>query len=134
MRVARGPFVVAALAVVVAAGVAGIFSINAAVERQRAPVTPVAGTLTGQLILVGGPAPGRPRGLPGTIITKGPGGRRLIATDKSGSFTVQLQPGRYSVSGRSPLYDAGNTECQPATQVIVRPSRIERADVYCQAA
>jgi hypothetical protein len=92
------------------------------------------GTLTGHLLLVGRPAPGKPRALVGTIITNGPAGRGVIATDATGSFTVDLPPGRYSLTGRSPLYDDGNTDCQPATRATVRPDRVQRADVYCQAA
>jgi hypothetical protein len=95
---------------------------------------PAAGTLTGHLFLVGGPAPGKPRPLTGTIIVNGPGRSRLTATDTTGSFTIRLPTGRYSLTGRSALYDDGNTECQPPTRVTVRSGRIQKADVYCQAA
>lgn len=53
-----------------------------------------------------------------------------MATDATGSFTVDLLPGRYSLTGRSPLYDDGNSDCQPATRATVRPDRVQRADVY----
>lgn len=91
------------------------------------------GTLTGHLFLVGGPAPGKPRALTGTVIANGPGGSRIASTDATGKFVLRLPAGRYSLTGRSPLYDDGRTTCEPATQVTIQPDTEQRASVYCQA-
>lgn len=92
------------------------------------------GTLTGHLFLVGGPAPGTPRALTGKVIANGPRGRRATATDATGKFVLHLPAGRYSLIGRSPLYDGGRTVCKPATQITIQPAGQQTANVYCQAA
>lgn len=92
------------------------------------------GALTGHLFLVGGPAPGTPRALTGEVIAKGPHGSQVTATDATGRFVLHLPAGRYSLTGRSPLYDDGRTICKPGTPVTIHPASQQTANVYCQAA
>jgi hypothetical protein len=69
---------------------------------------PPHGTVTGRLVLEGGPlgAGGQQPGtrlIPGTVqFTGGHHQRILVQVNDSGRFTVQLPAGRYSVSDRSP--------------------------------
>lgn len=68
---------------------------------------PGGGTVTGRLVMEGGPlGPGgqqpRTRGIPGLV--EFTAGRRVVkvAVGRSGRFSVTLPPGTYHVTGRSP--------------------------------
>jgi len=71
---------------------------------------PAAGRVTGRLLLEGGP-PGRPGGRqPGPrpirgVLTFTTAGQRPVRAraGRTGVFSVRLPPGRYRVSGRSPM-------------------------------
>lgn len=71
----------------------------------------VPGTFEG----AGGPAPGSPFPLPGTITARAATGQTFTATaGRDGRFTLSLPPGTYQVTGRSPLMQSGQMTC-PAT-------------------
>ena len=80
---------------------------------------PAEGTLTGHLYGVGGPAPGLPRPWPGTVTLTGPGIRRDIPVGASGSYSVMVSPGTYTVTGHSPLYGSGAVLCRAAGAAAV---------------
>ena len=75
----------------------------------------VTGQLAGRLLMEGGAIgpggqqPGR-RPIPGTVTVTATGRpRAAVRVGRSGDFSVQLPPGRYQVSGRSPfLTEASN--------------------------
>jgi hypothetical protein len=92
---------------------------------------PADGTLTGHLYGVGGPAPGLPRPWPGTVILTGPGVHRDMPVGASGTFSVMVPAGRYTVVGHSPLYGSGAGLCRAAGIVTVTSGHT-RADVLCQ--
>ncbi len=91
---------------------------------------PADGTLTGHLYGVGGPAPGLPRPWPGTVTLTGPGVHRDIPIGASGSYSVMVPAGSYTVTGHSPLY-AGLCQAAVAT---VTSGHSTKADVLCQMA
>ena len=69
----------------------------------------VAGHLAGRLLMEGGAIgpggqqPGR-RPIPGTVTVTAAGRQRAaVRVGPSGDFSLQLPPGRYQVSGRSPF-------------------------------
>ena len=93
--------------------------------------SPADGTLTGHLYGVGGPAPGLPRSWPGTVTLTGPGVHRDISIGASGTYSVMLPAGRYTVVGHSPLYGG---LCQAAGTATVTSGRTTKADVLCQMA
>jgi hypothetical protein len=93
---------------------------------------PADGTLTGHLYGVGGPAPGLPRPWPGTVILTGPGVHRDMPVGASGTFSVMVPAGRYTVVGHSPLYGSGAGLCRAAGIVTVTSGHTTRADVLCQ--
>ena len=73
--------------------------------------------VTGRFVRVGGPVPGL-FPLPGTITARAATGQTFTATaGRDGRFTLSLPPGRYQVTGRSPLIESGHETC-PATGVL----------------
>jgi len=93
---------------------------------------PADGTVAGHLYGVGGPAPGLPRPWPGTVTVTGPGGQRQVSVGASGSYSVMVPPGTYTVAGRSPLYESGAALCRAAGRVTVTSGHTAKADVLCQ--
>jgi hypothetical protein len=93
---------------------------------------PADGTLTGHLYGVGGPSPGALRPWPGTVTITGPGVHIGISVGASGTYSVQLPAGRYTVGGSSPNYESGAALCRAAGTVIVTRAHRTRADVLCE--
>jgi hypothetical protein len=90
------------------------------------------GTLKGHLYGVGGPAPGAPRPWPGTVTLTGPGVHRDIQVGVSGSFSVLVPAGTYTVAGRSPRYGSGAGVCRAAGPATVTTGHRTSTDVLCQ--
>lgn len=68
------------------------------------------GTLRGTLEAIGGPVPGTPRPIPGTIYIVG-GGKTVKATVGSdGRFSAHVAAGTYTVTGRSPEFNVNGQE------------------------
>lgn len=71
--------------------------------------------VSGTFMRVGGPAPGSPFPLPGTITARAATGETFTATaGPDGRFKLWLPSGAYRVTGRSPLMQSGQMIC-PAT-------------------
>jgi len=90
------------------------------------------GTLAGHLYGVGGPAPGLPRPWPGTVTLAGPGVHRDVPVGASGSYSVTVPAGRYTITGHSPLYGSGTYLCQATGAAAVTSGHTTKADVLCQ--
>lgn len=90
------------------------------------------GTLTGHLYGVGGPPPGLPRPWPGTVTLTGPGVHRDIPVGTSGTYSVMVPAGRYTIVGHSPLYGSGAYLCQATGIATVTSGHTSKADVLCQ--
>jgi hypothetical protein len=93
---------------------------------------PAEGTLTGHLYGVGGPAPGLPRPWPGTVTLAGPGVHRDVPVGASGTYSVTVPAGRYTVTGHSPLYGSGTYLCRAAEVATVTSGHSTKTDVLCQ--
>jgi hypothetical protein len=97
---------------------------------------PADGTLTGHLYGVGGPATGpaipAPRPWPGTVTVTGPGVHRDVPVGASGTYSVTVPAGRYTVTDHSPLYSSGTYLCQAAEVATVTSGHSTKADVLCQ--
>lgn len=95
---------------------------------------PPVGTLSGRLIAAGGPADAADTTLAGTITIKGAGGSVLHAdVGKNGVFQIQLSPGTYRLTGRSPQYMGGTTDCTTATPTTTLVANLTvTADILCQ--
>jgi len=90
------------------------------------------GTLAGHLYGVGGPAPGLPRPWPGTVTLTGPGVYQDVSVGADGSYSVTVPAGRYTVVGRSPLYESDAALCRATEVATVTSGRTTTADVLCQ--
>ena len=100
-------------------------------EIARTPETD--GTRTGALEAVGGPAPGAPRPLPGNVTLRSRDGATFTSTAGSdGAFSLQVPAGSYTATGRSPLYQSGDVDCQALGPVTVTAGASSRMDVFCQ--
>lgn len=81
----------------------------------------------GRFVRVGGPAPGAPFPLPGTITARAATGQAFTATaGRDGRFTLSLPPGTYRVTGRSPLMQSGQMICAAMAELHVsrgKPAR-----------
>jgi len=76
--------------------------------------------VTGKFVRVGGPAPGLPFPLPGTITARAATGQTFTATaGDDGRFKLSLPPGTYRVTGRSPLMQSGQMICAATAAVRV---------------
>ena len=81
----------------------------------------------GTFLVAGGPAPGSPRPLSGTITARAASGQTFTATaGRNGRFTLSLPPGSYQVTGRSPLMQSGQMICAATSGLRVargKPAR-----------
>jgi hypothetical protein len=93
---------------------------------------PVKGTLTGHLYGIGGPAPGLPRPWPGTVTVTGPGVHRDVPVSASGTYSVAVPAGRYTITGHSPLFGSGTYLCRATGAATVTSGHATTADVLCQ--
>ncbi len=89
--------------------------------------------VTGRFVRVGGPAPGLPFSLPGTITARAASGQTFSATAGSnGRFSLSLPPGTYRVTGRSPLMQSGQMTCAaPAALRVTRGKPAGHVTVVC---
>jgi hypothetical protein len=77
-------------------------------------------TVPGTFVRVGGPAPGSPVPLPGTITARAVTGETFTATaGRDGRFKLPLPPGTYRVTGRSPLMQSGQMICAATAELHV---------------
>lgn len=77
-------------------------------------------TVTGRFVRVGGPAPGSPVSLPGTITARAATGETFTArAGRDGRFTLSLPAGAYRVTGRSPLMQSGQMVCVATAELYV---------------
>ncbi len=97
---------------------------------------PAHGTLTGHLYGVGGPAtiaaPPSPRPWRGTVTVTGPGVHFEVSAGADGAYSVKVPPGKYTVTGHSPLFNSGSALCQAAGIATVTSGHSTTADVLCQ--
>ncbi len=87
----------------------------------------------GTFVRVGGPAPGSPFPLPGTITARAATGGTFMATaDPNGRFTLSLPTGRYHVTGRSPLIGSGHAICAATAELqVTRGKAAHPVTVVC---
>jgi hypothetical protein len=90
-------------------------------------------SVSGAFVRVGGPAPGSPVPLPGTITARAATGQTFTATaGRNGQFTLSLPPGAYHVTGRSPLMQSGQMACAATADLhVTRSKRGRPVTVVC---
>jgi hypothetical protein len=135
-RLSNRPLLSSAVAVLVAL-VVGVPVGLTLLLRSGATTSPAEiagyGRIQGMLEAVGGPAPGTPRPLMGSITLRNSSGTAFTTTAGSdGAFSARIPPGTYTVIGRSPLYDSGSGDCRPIEPVTVVASTTTQVVVACQ--
>jgi hypothetical protein len=96
---------------------------------EAAPVA--TGTLQGHLLQGGGPPPGTPRAVDGTVTVEGAGVHRVLDVGLDGAFSVVVPPGRYTVVGTSPGFDDGTAPCPADGATIVTAGTVTTVDPTC---
>lgn len=89
-------------------------------------------TVTGLLVRVGGPAPGSPVPLPGTVVARSPAAAQFTTTTgKNGRFQLSLPPGTYRLTGHSPqVMGDGQQELCFAVRTIHVTRRIALHNIW----
>jgi hypothetical protein len=89
--------------------------------------------VSGTFMRVGGPAPGSPVPLSGTITARADTGQTFTASaGQNGSFTLSLPPGSYHVTGRSPLIQSGQSACPATAELrVIRGKSAAPVSVVC---
>jgi hypothetical protein len=115
---------------VIAAAVASV-SIWTGCTGQSGPHQAV----TGLFVRVGGPPPGSPVPLPGTVVARNAaGGQFTTTTGKDGRFQLSLPPGTYRLTGHSPqlMGDSNQELCHAARIVhVTRHKPVHNIWVIC---
>ncbi|WP_148044916.1 hypothetical protein [Nocardioides marmorisolisilvae] len=97
------------------------------------PPGPAAAMVRGTLEMVGGPAPGKPQPVGGTVtITSASGSVTKATVDSTGKYAIGLFPGRYTIRGTSPQINDGKTTCTTEKKTITLVAlKTVTADVVC---
>ncbi len=133
----RARWVTAAGALAAAAVLLAIFAFRPAAAPPT-PVSPVevSVTVTGQLVAIGGPAPGAARPLVGTVVahrgtaTNGPVAASA-PTDADGRFSLTVPPGTYELTGASSFIDGGRGLCVSSPVTVTRSTPATAVAVIC---
>ena len=90
--------------------------------------------LAGQLIRVGGPAPGAPVPLGGQIDARDNAGHEYtVSVGPDGRFRLRLPPGTYRLTGHSPQIQDGKALCTATKPVSVTGNGpLNSVKVICQ--
>jgi hypothetical protein len=90
------------------------------------------GTIDGELLRVGGPAPGAPLPLSGRILlTAADRDAVTVVVGANGKFSVTLPIGHYQVQGTSPAIGGGNGPCSRTVSVTVRTHERVHVQAIC---
>lgn len=88
-------------------------------------------TVTGTLRMTGGPSGATQPGVPGKVVFQTGSERVVVTAATDGAFSAALPPGRYEVTGSSPLYGSGQGVCRTDTPVVVASSSVAGVIVAC---
>jgi hypothetical protein len=66
------------------------------------------------------------------VTLTGPGVHRDVPVGASGTYSVTVPAGTYTLAGHSPLYGSGAGLCQAAGAAMVSSGHTTKADVLCQ--
>lgn len=127
----------AVFAVVLAAALAGCGGSDKTEAKPgtNAPPSsaPATAVVRGRLLAVGGPAPGTPRPMSGTVTITGPDGSTTkTQVDQTGTFEIGLYPGTYRIHGSSPSFDDGALCSTDPPSTKLAAGKTVTANVYCQ--
>jgi hypothetical protein len=90
-----------------------------------------AATLSGRLVMVGGPHGAEDTPMSGRIdATSSSGDHYSAVAADDGTFSLEVPAGRYLVTGRGPAYQGGR-ECAAADPVDVEDGQVTDVQVVC---
>jgi ABC-type phosphate transport system substrate-binding protein len=90
------------------------------------------GTIDGDFLRVGGPAPGAPVPLAGRVSLTAVGRDAVtVMVGANGKFSVTLPIGNYKLLGTSPAIGGGNGPCSRTVSVTVRPHERVHVQAIC---
>jgi hypothetical protein len=93
---------------------------------------PYDASVKGQLLISGGPLPGTPRPSDGEVTAKNASGKSFsISVAPNGVFTLQLPPGKYTLTGSSPQFGNGQYKCFALRSVTVFKGKSIHHNVFC---
>lgn len=95
--------------------------------------TTMSGTLSGRLVTVGGPVPGAPSPVAGSVTVTGAGVHRDVKVGPGGAYSVSLPSGRYAVVGHNPFVtsDSVAMPCPGPREAHVTPGSVVVLDAIC---
>ena len=88
-------------------------------------------TVHGMLRMTGGPSGATQPGVPGNVFFDAGGERTTATASPDGTFSVQLPPGEYRVTGTSPQYGSGKGTCRADRTLKVGRPQVRRVVVAC---
>jgi len=106
--------------------------LTAACASADPPPASPSGSVTGKLVIEGGPISQRP--IPGTVQFTAHGRPSVtVRTDSSGTFSVTLPAGTYDVSGSSPSISGANGQapCSRPLSVAVTSKHTTTITLIC---
>lgn len=89
------------------------------------------GTVAGDFVRVGGPAPGAAVPLRGSLRFTSASHTVTVDVGSDGAYVVQLPAGSYTVEGTSPQIQGGAQPCSAPVVVTVAPGQTLRQQVVC---
>ena len=121
----RSRAVVATLSLLIVGSLSVVLTLDSSTPHYDAAVT-------GQLLISGGPAPGTPRPSDGEVTARNASGQSFsISVPSTGTFTLQLPAGMYSLTGSSPQFGNGQYKCFALRRVTVLKDKSIHEDVFC---
>ena len=100
---------------------------------DRSPLEPPI-PVHGVLLMTGGPSGAPQEGVKGRVAFFGPGDRGAtleVPTNADGTFTLELNPGTYTVTGHSPLYGGNTGVCRTQGELVVKAGSDPLVTVAC---
>lgn len=89
-------------------------------------------TVTGILLMTGGPRGAQPTGVSGTVSFQAATGAKASTTATAdGTFSTTLPPGQYVVTGTSPAFGDGQYLCRAEAPITVSGSGLSDVQVIC---
>lgn len=102
-----------------------IFALRASGPQYHASVE-------GQLLISGGPPPGKSRPSEGEITARNVSGQSFaVSVPATGKFTLRLPAGTYSLIGTSPQFGSGRYKCLARQKVTVPQNKSTHENVVC---
>jgi len=124
----RSRLVVITLSILAVGALSVVLTLRASTPHYHA-------SISGQLLISGGPAPGTPRPSDGEVTARSGSGQLFtVSVPATGKFKVHLPSGTYLLTGASPQYGGSQYRCSAQREVTVSKGKSTHEDVICNEA